>query len=190
MRKEKERSPGEVKGQHDVQRCPLEAVFRAHSEPRRLSVSIHWDDLQVSGVQSLWQINYTLTNESLIQRCQTWDIPADKHSPVLHTCTDTSGFRSKSNLLSLVCLKSELRDFIQKERSAAFLPSYKGQLKDFMNTVWNFYHHQNYIDGLISTVSGILTSKSISLNYKVKASCAAHLINNLIKGEHTCPAGF
>lgn len=46
-------SPGKVKGQRDVQRCPLEAVFRACGKAGRLSVGLHRNDLQVPGVQSL-----------------------------------------------------------------------------------------------------------------------------------------
>lgn len=53
---EEDGSPGQVKGQRDVQRRALEAVFRTQAEPGRLSLSVHGDDLQVFGVQSLHQI--------------------------------------------------------------------------------------------------------------------------------------
>lgn len=45
MRTEKKRSPGEVKGQCDVQRRSLEAVFGAHRKLGRLSISPHGDNL-------------------------------------------------------------------------------------------------------------------------------------------------
>lgn len=53
---EEDSSPGQVKGQRDVQRRALEAVLRTQAEPGRLSLSVHGDDLQVFGVQSLHQI--------------------------------------------------------------------------------------------------------------------------------------
>lgn len=47
------RSPGEVKGQHDLQRCPLEAVFGAQTEAGCLSIGLDGDYFQVSSVQGL-----------------------------------------------------------------------------------------------------------------------------------------
>lgn len=55
-------SPGEVKGQRDVQRRPLEAVFGAHGEAGRLSIGSHRNDLQVSGIQSLQEIKRHLSH--------------------------------------------------------------------------------------------------------------------------------
>lgn len=55
-------SPGEVKGQRDVQWRPLEAVFGAHGEAGRLSIGSHRNDLQISGVQSLEEIKRHLSH--------------------------------------------------------------------------------------------------------------------------------
>lgn len=49
----KDCSPWEVKGQGDFQRCPLKGVFGAHGELGCLSIGLHRDDVQGSGIKSL-----------------------------------------------------------------------------------------------------------------------------------------
>lgn len=53
MRTENRKSPGEGRGERDLQWGPLVAVFGAQRKLGRTSISTHRVDLQVSSVQSL-----------------------------------------------------------------------------------------------------------------------------------------